>query len=73
MNHTNVMAYKSSVAHRALELIGKIYNAEEKLKRVTIKIQDVDWQLGIITIYNAKRNKWLQRNISYLIIRGENN
>lgn len=35
MNHTNVMAYKSSVAHRALELIGKIYNAEEKLKDLT--------------------------------------
>lgn len=32
MDKKNVQAYKSSVAHRALELIGKIYEADEKLK-----------------------------------------
>ena len=32
MDKTNVLAYKSSVAHKALELIGKIYAEEEKLK-----------------------------------------
>ena len=32
MDKTNIMAYKSSAAHRALELIGKIFEADAKLK-----------------------------------------
>ena len=35
MDKKNVMAYRSSAAHRALELIGKIYEADEKLKDLT--------------------------------------
>ena len=35
MDKTNVQAYKSSIAHQALELIGKIYDADEKLKSLS--------------------------------------
>lgn len=35
MDKKNVMAYKASVAHQALELIAKIYQADEKLKELS--------------------------------------
>ena len=35
MNKENVQAYKTSIAHQALELIGKIYEEDEKLKDLT--------------------------------------
>ena len=35
MDKKNVMAYKASVAHQALELIAKIYQTDEKLKELS--------------------------------------
>ena len=63
MDKKNVLAYKASVAHQALELIGKIYKADEKLKPLSAEERLTRRQIEVSPLVEAFF-AWVRERVS---------